>query len=64
MINTSVILKELVVILLFINILESDCVDALSTIECTEAKDVGECENIDWAVQNCARTCDLCCGLC
>jgi len=43
---------------------ESDCVDTLSTIECTEAKDVGECENIDWAVQNCARTCDLCCGLC
>ena len=45
-------------------ILESDCVDKMSAIECTEAKDIGECENDDWAVQNCAKTCDLCCGLC
>ena len=56
--------EKLIVLILSIHILESECVDKMSAIECAEAKDVSECENVDWAVQNCAKTCDLCCGLC
>ena len=46
------------------DISELECVDEKSSLECAEVADVGECGNIDWAFQNCAKTCDLCCGLC
>ncbi len=43
---------------------ETECVDAMPTTECVEAELLGDCENINWATENCAKTCDLCCGLC
>ena len=45
-------------------VVELECVDSHSTLECAEAEAVGECKNVDWAIENCASTCDLCCGLC
>ena len=42
---------------------ESECVDVMPTIDCAESELVGYCNNIAWATKNCAKTCDLCCGI-
>ena len=42
----------------------ADCMNTMSDSECEEAGTSGKCNDIDWATENCAKTCDLCCDLC